>query len=110
MHYCWKRPDELVQAGVLGYKIVHGDVGTFAQKGDGTHRVGAFGQDELVLMQIPQEKFDAIEAEAGAKSRTRLESQTNKAESVISEAGGVPFHPKEQDGVAWRDRGTEEGT
>jgi len=108
-HYCWKRPDELVQAGMNGYKIVQGDgVQTFAERGDGTHRVGAFGQDELVLMQIPQEKFEAIEAEAGAKSRARLENQTNNAEAAIREAGGVPFIPKEKDGIAWRE-GVEEG-
>ena len=110
MHACWKRPDELVQAGMLGYKIVQGGgVQTFAQKGDGTHRVGAFGKDELILMEIPQEKFEAIEAEAGAKSRALIENQSNKSEDAIRAAGGVPFKPKDNDGVAWRDLGVEGG-
>ena len=103
-HYCWKRPDELSQAGMAGYSLVQGgSEKTFAEKGDGTHKVGAFGQTELVLMKIPQEKFEAIEKAAGAKSRALIETQTNDAEESIRKSGGVPFRPKENDGISWRE-------
>lgn len=102
-HYCWKRPDELHEAGLAGYTYAGDEVQTYATRVGSTHRVSALGQDELILMKIPQEQFEKIEREAGERSRQLIDSGSNAAKENIARLGGKPFEPSEKDGRSWNE-------
>ena len=105
-HYVWVRPDEIQARAGVGYSMAGSEVQTLYWDGS-VHKVGAFGQSELVLMKIPVEKYEASEKENGARSRSRIEGQTAQAEEAIRRVGGVPFEPSDKDGRAWKE--DEEG-
>lgn len=74
-HYCWKRPDELRQAGYEGYKIARGKgLRSFGGKSGDIHRVGAMGEDELILMEMPKEMGEAKVAEPAKRSIERVKN------------------------------------
>lgn len=83
MHYCWKRPDELRQAGYDGYEIAKGkNLRSFGGKSGAVHRVGAMGEDELILMQKPREQAERDLREPAERSRRKVKSfdEASKAE------------------------------
>lgn len=108
VHYCWKRTDELHEAGLAGYTFAGDEVQTYATRVGTTHRISALGNDEMILMKIPQERFEEIEREAGEKSRRLLESRSNVAKEEIARLGGKPFEPSEKDGRTWNESDREE--
>ena len=74
-HYCWKRPDELRQAGYEGYKVARGEsLRSFGGKSGDIHRVGAMGEDELILMEMPKEMGEARLAEPAKRSSERVKN------------------------------------
>lgn len=107
-HYCWKRTDEIHEAGLAGYTLAGDEVQTYATRVGTSHRISALGRDELILMKIPQEQFEKIEREAGERSRQIIESRSNVAREEIARLGGKPFEPSEKDGRAWNESDREE--
>lgn len=88
MHYCWKRPENTSRALALGYKIVDASkVGVFnSHKSVGI--VGTADKTELVLMEIPQEKADAI-VEAAVKESKRRDGAVEETAIDDMNAQGV---------------------
>lgn len=96
-HYCWKRPDELRQAQMEGYRVVHDDsIGTFNSDPGTSHTVGMNGIDELVLMEIPKAQRDQQRAANREKDKRRREGVESSTIDDISRSGGKPFIPKEE--------------
>lgn len=96
-HYCWKRPDELQQAAYDGYQIARGEnLKTFMGKGKMTHKVGAMGQDELVLMEVPQELHEARMKMNEDKSKSRIASVEKNAIEEMRSGGGRGYVPQEE--------------
>ena len=86
MHYCWKRPDELRQAGYDGYEIAKGaNLRSFSGKSGSVHRVGAMGEDELILMQKPKEQAERDLLEPAEKSRQRVKNFDKASKSDIGQ-------------------------
>jgi hypothetical protein len=102
-HYCWKAPHELTTAARLGYRIAKSPgLQTFSNEGEETHRVSAFGEDELVLTEVPKETHDAILKYHSDKSRRRVETMEDSGAAEIRAAGGLPFDPKKaRPGLRW---------
>lgn len=96
-HYCWKRPDELQQAAYDGYQIARGEnLKTFMGKGDVTHKVGAMGQDELVLMEVPKELHEARMKANESKSQSRIAAVEKNAIEEMRQGGGRGYVPQEE--------------
>jgi hypothetical protein len=89
MHYVWKRPDELRQAAYEGYKIAKGtNLRTFSGRPDSeVHRVGAMGDDELILMQIPGKLAEERQRAVGEKSKKRIERFDDASAEEIEKSG-----------------------
>ena len=82
--YCWKRPDELRQAGYDGYQFAKGaNLRSFSGSPTSVHRVSAMGDDELVLMEISKDRGDAILREPGEKSRRKVETFDQAAKEAL---------------------------
>jgi hypothetical protein len=95
-HYCWKRPDELRQAKYEGYEVADDDaLDTFQGKDkvSSLHKVGAYGDDELVLTKIPQELFDERQRAIQEKSTKRIKAVEDTAKDEMRRAGGLPYEP-----------------
>lgn len=102
LHYCWKRPDELRQAGYEGYQVAKGSQLRSFGGGPGTvHRVGALGEDELVLMQKPKEQAQKDLLAPAQKSKNRVRQFDKAAKESIGRhafddsgaKAGSPFTP-----------------
>lgn len=92
MHYCWKRSDEVAHSKVEGYKTVSDStVGSFSGLKDGHHEVGADGDTELVLMEIPEELHQERQRAVSEKSKRRKEAVDNQTREDIRRAGGIPY-------------------
>jgi hypothetical protein len=102
-HYAWKAPHELTQAARLGYRIAkHPGLETFSQEGEETHKVSAFGEDELVLTEVPEETYQAILKHHSDKSRRRVDTTEQSGAAEIRASGGVAFDPKRaRKGLNW---------
>ena len=104
MHPCWKRPDELRHAAYEGYTVARGEeIETFMGKEGDIHKVGAFGSDELILMEIPQELADQRMKDVVDKSIRRSEAVKSNAIEDLRQ-GGIPYDPpsgKGSDGKNW---------
>lgn len=102
-HYCWKAPHELTTAARLGYRIAkRPGLKTFAHTGEETHKVSAFGEDELVLTEIPESSYNAILKHASDKSKRRVGGIEDSGAAEIRAVGGIPFRPgKTPDGRNW---------
>ncbi len=103
MHPCWKRPDELRQASYDGYTVARGkEIDTFMGEEGDVHKVGAYGQDELILMQIPEETADQRMKDVVDKSNRRSEAVKSNAIEDLRR-GGIPYDPpkKGSDGKNW---------
>lgn len=95
MHYCWKRPDEVFQSKLEGYKTVSDTtVQSFMAEDSGAHKVAADGEAELVLMEIPKETFEEGQRVISEKSTRRKEAVDNQAREDIRRAGGIPYETK----------------
>lgn len=101
-HYCWKRPDELRQSGYEGYQVAKGPNLRSFGGGPGTvHRVGALGEDELVLMQKPIEQAQSDMLAPAVKSKNRVKQFDKAAKESIGRhafddsgaKAGSPFTP-----------------
>ena len=93
-HYCWKRPDEMRQAGYDGYKVARGDsLRSFGGRPGEIHRVGAMGEDELILMEMPKELGEAMVAEPAKRSTERVKNFDAASKETIGrnafESGGA---------------------
>lgn len=89
MAYVWKRTDEMMKAGHEGYTIARGsNLRTF---GGGPrskiHRLGVFGDDELVLMMEPKERQKERIRQAGEKSTNRIKSHDEAAKEELNRGG-----------------------
>ena len=97
MHYCWKRPDELRQAQMDGYRPVSDDsLDTFGGDVSSTRTVGAGGDTELVLMEIPKETKDQQRAANKEKDQKRRQGVESSTVDDMIRSGGKPFIPKEE--------------
>jgi len=77
-YYCWKRPDELRAELQRGWQIVKDDkIGTLVSSPSSVHRVGAMGQDELVLVEMSKEKHKAFEEIKKRQNKLREEGPEN---------------------------------
>lgn len=98
--YVWKRTDELMKAGHEGYTIARGsNLRTF---GGGpkskVHKLGVFGDDELVLMMEPKERQEERLRKVGEKSKKRIETFDEAAKEELNRGG-----------IAYGDSGRESG-
>jgi len=98
MHYCWKRPDELRQAQLDGYRPAADDtLDTFSNPTGSTRTVGTGGQEELILMEVPKEVKEQQRAANKEKDHRRREGVESSAVDDMIRGGGKPFIPKEGD-------------
>lgn len=97
MHYCWKRPDELRQAKMDGYRVAQdASLDTFNSEPSSTKTVGTHGQEELVLMEIPKEINQQQRAANKEKDQRRRKGVESGAVDDMIRSGGKPFIPKEE--------------
>jgi hypothetical protein len=101
-HEYWAAPWEFDQRRRDGYQVVSPDeVRTFANAVGGAHRVAADGKDELILMKIPREEFEARQRANDEKSKRAMEGAMEPARDVIERAGAkvieVPKRGEEDD-------------
>lgn len=95
-HYCWKRPDELRQAQMEGYRVANDpSLDTFGSETGTSRTVGEQGQDELVLMEIPNEKREQQRAANRDKDHQRRKGVESSAMDDMIRSGGKPYIPKE---------------
>jgi hypothetical protein len=99
----WKTPHELTAAARLGYRIArYPGLKSFANEGDEIHKVSAFGEDELILTEIENERRAGIIKHYSDKSRKRVSETEERSAAEIRSAGGIPFKPgKQPDGRNW---------
>ena len=102
-HYVWKAPHELTSAARMGYRIAkHPGLKTFGNEGDETHKVSAFGEDELILAETTQENYDAILKHHSDRSQKRVKDIEASGAAEIRAAGGLSFDPKKtRPGLRW---------
>lgn len=94
-HLCWKRSDALQQALRDGYEFADDpDLETFGNPVGGSRRISALGEDELILMKIPQDVFEARQRADAERSRRRAERAEDQAMGEIRGAGGLPYDPR----------------
>lgn len=94
MHYVWKRPDELQKCLRDGYvTCTEEEVVTFSPRGSSIHTVGVMGNTELILMKIPQERYDADQRDQAERKRLRDEGMEQQAREEISKIGPL-YDPK----------------
>jgi hypothetical protein len=82
-HYCFKRTDEINDCLDEGYQIVNGDdpVKSPGARGpSGTRRISHHGEDELILLKIPESRYQGhlqavSQISQGAGKRVREESR-----------------------------------
>lgn len=95
---CWKSPAELASAARLGYRIArYKGLKTFSNEGDEVHKVSAFGQDELILTEVPEETHQAVLKYHSDKSRRRVKTTEEAGAADIRAAGGIPYRPNKAD-------------
>lgn len=98
MEYCWKRPDELRQAHMDGYREVQDpDIKTFGGDVGSTHTVGMYGDTELVLMEIPKETRDRQRAALRQKDEIRRKGVESTAIADLQRSGGKPYVPSDDE-------------
>lgn len=103
--YSWKRPDEIRKAvGYEGWKVeTDPKLETFRKPVGGAYRVGALGEDELILVSRPKALHDAHLREAVEKSnrmRGALEKNVAEGDSAFFQEGDARLDPK---GKQWKD-------
>lgn len=103
--YSWKRPDEIRKAvGYEGWKVeTDPKLETFRKPVGGAYRVGALGEDELVLVSRPKALHEAHLREAVEKSnrmRGSLEKNVAEGDGAFFQEGDTRLDPK---GKQWRD-------
>jgi hypothetical protein len=105
-HPCLKRPDQLSGAKMEGYTVAtasDGVEGFGVENEKGTIKVGAAGYDDLVLMKIPRETYEASQRRIEEKSKATASSAAQVGASQIKKSGGKSFLPAEKDGNQWKD-------
>lgn len=102
-HYVWKAPHELTSSARMGYRIAkHPGLKTFGNEGEETHKVSAFGEDELILAETTQENYDNILKYHSDKSQKRVRDIEASGAAEIRAAGGLSFDPKNtRPGLKW---------
>lgn len=102
LSYRWERPDMVEDRKDEGWDYVKEGVSTLRnQNGKGIHRIGAQGQEELVLMAIPKEKLAGKKARKKAKRERAIEGIARESRNSIEKLGGIhvddstkgPFQP-----------------
>lgn len=100
--YRWERPDMVEDRKDEGWKFVKDGVSTLRnQNGKGIHRIGAQGQEELVLMAIPKEKLASRKERKRLKRERAIEGIARESRNSIEKLGGIhvddstkaPFQP-----------------
>jgi hypothetical protein len=85
-HYTWKRTDEVANYKRDGYEVATEDgLGTADSVPSGVRKVTAHGEDELVLMSIPQELEDARVRAKLERNRRLEQGQEKELESQLGE-------------------------
>jgi hypothetical protein len=101
-HYCWKRPDEVDGCKTIGYVIANdAELKTFGRTASGTPVVGLAGIEELVLMKIPVELYEAMLKRDGDESIRRDEGIIPAAADKMRKMGGQPFEPANKSKLQW---------
>ena len=96
-HLCWKRPDQLQKAKSDGYQVVAktDPVAGFARNPSGLITVGVAGDDELVLMKVPQDIFLAIKRSISNESRRRGAAIKDQYNDQVERLGGKTVNPND---------------
>jgi len=96
-HYCWKRTDTLRQDLAAGYvPATEDELATFNKEPGRLRKVGAMGEDELVLLKIPKEAYEAFERDQEQKAMAREKGIEAAAKRELAQDGGIPYDPKEE--------------
>ena len=102
-HYVWKRPDEFREALRDGYKAVQGDtVETYASRVGSSHVIGEQGHEELVLMQIPKDRYMARLRAVEEISQRRVKGAEATALDDMRRKGGSPLESDDTTSGGWR--------
>ena len=103
MHGCWKRDDEVAGCLREGYTVVQGDeVETFASRVGSAHTLGAKGNVEMVLMEIPQAAYMARIKAAEQVSQRRVKGAEATAVAEMRQGGGIPFESSDDTSGGWK--------
>lgn len=92
MHRAWFRPDQLsAKLDREGYKVVNDpDTKTFGSSPGSSHRVGAYGETELVLCEVPREVYDARQQALADKAARKTRAVEESTQEAIARMGGTP--------------------
>ena len=105
--YRWERPDMVEDRRDEGWQITKKGVKTLRnQEGKGIHRIGAQGQEELILMQMPKDRLSVRKERKKAMRARAIEGIANESRSNIEKLGGIPV--SDRDGGNFRPISHEE--
>jgi hypothetical protein len=92
-HTCWKRPDQLHAALGMGYTYVTRDdpISGFMTDPAGHYIVGVAGAEELVLLKIPRETYEAMQKANRDESKRRNQIMDEETKENIRKLGGKPI-------------------
>jgi hypothetical protein len=94
--YRWERPDMVEDRRDEGWEVVTKGVSTLRnQKSKGIHRIGAQGQEELVLISIPKEKLAAKKERKRLKRQRAIEGIVSESKASIEKLGGIHIDEKQ---------------
>lgn len=93
--YRWERPDMVEDRRDEGWNVVNDGVSTLRnQSGKGIHRIGAQGQEELVLIAIPKEKLAVRQERKRLKRQRAIEGIAVESKASIEKLGGIHIDDK----------------
>lgn len=90
--YRWERPDMVNVRKDQGWRFATSGYKTLRNEtGRGGHRIGSKGQEELILMEIPEEDHQRLRAIKAEKRKRAIEGVTNQGKSEIRKLGSEPI-------------------
>ena len=94
MHRAWQRPDQVRRRLQQGYKVcTDPTVRTFNSMVGSTHTLGDMrgSEPEQILLEVPQEKFDAHQEALADKAVGKSRNLDEAAQSALDRMGGGPL-------------------
>lgn len=84
----WERPDMVEVRKSQGWKMATKGYRSHRGGGSGIHRIGSKGQEELVLMEIPEKEHEKLQKQKLKRRQRAIEGVANQAKSEIERLGG----------------------